>query len=698
MSGIAFVIPWVFYITGIGGTANLTTLPVTYVTATSQDVMDDPTFLERIREAPPNVLHLGHVLPLNSIFGPTADYSGFNPKLVPAEEILARRARIREFMDRLHGAGVDRVVCYINPAILGGDHITREGFWLFYDHWDEYRALGIGPKPDRDPVLWVQRERQSFGQWAPEPNYPLWLYRPCVNEPAWRSYQETVVRLAAESGYDGVFVDDCIIECHHDACARRFGEYLKGAYERRAFDRLFGRDTSLGALQPLWQGDSAATLRDVETLYFWQRSMRDYLGRIRAVGRQWNPDFIVVANWGAISRVRGAAGRAQSGKDIEVWRPATEWVMLEEAHPSGYLGPRDVFGYLLQYNQSLMLGVRPVVHSYAMTEEQSELGHAECAAGGGGAFVQPDLRFPGVRKKWRDFYESNRTLFEGFSIVAPVGLVLAFDELRYNNKEHLRQALATAHALYASHVPFAAMPKSKLLSVRPAEHRVLILPHVVHLDDKHVRALNRFVGNGGRLLLAGPNGTCDLRTQPREEAGGISARGTGFDGDRILHIASMEDIVPRRAFDVVAALDLLDPNEFATRVNEIAIAPADSEEEKQLADTLERLAGADLSVALGPPQVRTVVYRKLGRHRGTITLHAVRYAASITGEAGAMIDPQPLRVAVSLPESWKFERATVRVPGAPVTDVQVSIAGDVIGWTAPPFDYYALTALEIRRR
>ncbi len=167
---ISFFVGVVLWLNSFTGAADTTTLPMTYVTAVSGEVMDDPTFLVSIRRAPPNVLHLGHVLPLNSVFGPTADFSGFKPKLVPVEEILKRRDRIKLFMDQLHAAGVQRVVCYINPAIVGGDHLTREGFWAFYDHWDDYASLGIGAKPLRDPIRWMQRERQSFGAWAPEPN------------------------------------------------------------------------------------------------------------------------------------------------------------------------------------------------------------------------------------------------------------------------------------------------------------------------------------------------------------------------------------------------------------------------------------------------------------------------------------------------------------------------------------------------
>jgi hypothetical protein len=678
--------------------ATTTATPLTYVTAVSANVMDDPAFLESIRQAPPNILHLGHVLPLNSVFGPTADYSGFKPQLVPVEEILARRDRIRRFMDDLRAAGVGRVVCYINPAIIGGDHLKREGFWSFYDHWDKYESLGIGPNPARDPIHWMQRERQSFGAWAPEPDYPLWLYRPCVNEPAWSRYHEAVVRWVADSGYDGVFVDDCIIECHHDECQRRFAAFLERRYGARGVTRLFDRDRALGAPEPLWQRNVSATLRDAETHLFWQESMRNYLARIRRVARNHNRDFIAIANWGAISRVRGAAGRAQSGKDIEVWKPATRWVMYEEAHPSGFLGPNDVFGYLLQYNHSLSVGVRPVVHSYAMTADQVELGFAECAAGGGGAFVQPGIEHPEIRRKWREFYERNKDVFEGFSRVAPVALVLAYDELRYNNREHLRQALATAQELYAAHVQFAAIPKSHLRKSRLADCRVLILPQVMYLDDQQIDAVSQYVSRGGKLVVSGECGAYDLETAPRDPARRKTlAAASEASGGAVKRVLSMEELVPGRTFDVIAALDILDPGEFAQRVNQLAAEPTPVPTPSALAVALSELAGHDLSIAAGAPDVRTVVYQRLGPKRGTLSVHAIRYAASITGDATPLHDPAPLKLSVPAPDVWRPKSATVRSPDTSWRDAPISLRNGVIQFEIPPFRLYALVVVDLAR-
>jgi len=142
-----------------------TSVPLVYLMHYVPDAPRNTDFVDQIRLAPPDILHLGHAVPLNSIFGPTADYTGFHPKLVPAAEILGRSEELRKFVALLHQAGVKKVIPYINPSILGGDHITRQGFFDFYDHWENYAALGIGTKPARPPELWMQRGRRSFAPW-----------------------------------------------------------------------------------------------------------------------------------------------------------------------------------------------------------------------------------------------------------------------------------------------------------------------------------------------------------------------------------------------------------------------------------------------------------------------------------------------------------------------------------------------------
>jgi hypothetical protein len=681
-----------------------TSVPPIYLMHYTREAPRDTNFLNQIRQAPPDILHLGHAVPLNSVFGPTADYSGFNPKLVPAEEILSRKEELRQFVARLHQAGVSKVIPYINPSILGGDHVKRQGFFGFYDHWEDYAALGLEAKPSRAPELWMQRERRSFAPWEPELNYPLWRYQPCPNEPAWLQYQTAVVRLIAECGYDGVFVDDCIMECRHNHCAERFTDFLQARYKPEVLQRVFQADWSLDPSETYRATDACARLRNAEKYLFWQNSIANLLTELSRVGRETQPDFFVVPSWGASARVSGAAGRVRSGKSSAVWQRAATWQLLEEDHPAGYASPDDIISYLLQHNYGLALGVRPIILSYGTTARQIELGYAEAAAGGGGAYAQAGAEYPEIRSKWRAFFQANRDLFAGFQLTAPVGLIFSFDEPRYANDEHLRQVFAIARILYGLHIPFAAVPAELLSNSQLVRHEVLIAPRLQHLSEAQLTHLESFVHKGGRLLIDSWCSVRDLLDLPRQ---------TPFPGANVIQrdqmpphlpagqggifqISSFEQLVPQREFDVVDALDIGKHAAFEARIKEIAVQAPDRKLADRLHQWLTNLAGSELALAEGARDVHTVPYERFGDRRGSLIVHAVRYAAATCGGDDSVIKAAPVRLSVPLPPGWELERACVRQPEGRPVPVYAIVGSNRVRCELPSFEFYSMLELKLR--
>jgi hypothetical protein len=686
--------------------AGVTTIPRTYILSYGKEIVHDPAFLAAIRQAPPDLLHVGHCVPLNSIFGPTADYSGWKPKLVPAREILDRRLELKRFIRSLHEAGVQQIFCYINPSILGGDHEKRSGFFNFYDHWQEYAApLGLGEKPGRTPEQWMQIERRTFAPWEPEPNYPMWRYQPCLNEPAWENYQKAVVRLIAESGYDGIFIDDCIMECHHDLCQEQFPAYLSQHYTPEVLAANFGSQETLAPAEFSLTASPKERLQQAATTQFWQNSVSRFTAEMTTVGRLYKKDFFAVPNWGAISRVRGAAGRARSGKSAPVWSRASRSMMFEEAHPAGYFSPNDVFGYLLQYLYGLSIDVRPVIISYGSSRRHVELGYAECAAGGGGAFVQPGVAYPEIRKQWRSFYSQNSELFHGFRQSANIGLVMSYDELDYGHDDHLRQALATGYALMAAHIPLAIVPKESLSALEKlGAYSILIIPNLQYLPDEALKGLRQYLAQGGHIISAGECGACDLLAQPRSAAARLflSERHSTTDdvaSRRVLHVESMAQLLPERTMRLVDALDLLEPDPFNARLEEIAKKPVDREQEHKLARILEQWLGYSPSVA-GEEQARdcrTAVYERWQGQKGDMLVHAVRYAAPIQGGDQSSIRPAPLAIRLRLPAGWTVQNARVLNPWQKARVVAVQTNSETVRCTLPEFEFYNLLHLQLKK-
>jgi hypothetical protein len=661
-----------------------TTVPLVYLMHYAPDAPRNPHFIEELRAAPPDILHVGHAVPLNSIFGPTADYSGWKPRLVPVEEILARKEELRQFVAHLHEAGVSKIICYVNPSIMGGDHVARQGFWAFYDHWQEYERLGIGPKPPRPPEFWMQRERRSFAPWEPEPNYPLWRYQPCPNEAAWLQYQRAVVRLIAECGYDGVFIDDCIMECR-DHCAERFSEFSK----ERASLAVAG---------------SNSRLRNAERYLFWQQSMANFLGDMVRTGQEINPAFFGVPNWGASARVNGAAARARSGKNSAIWRQACHWQLFEEDHPSGSLGSRGALGYLLQYNYGLALGIQPTILSYGNSRQQIELGYAEAAAGGGGAYVQTSASFPEIRSRWHAFYQDHRDLFQGLRLVAPIGLVLSFDEPRYGNDRHLREVFALAQTLYILHIPFAVVPIENLTAEELGRHIMLLAPQLQHLSDGQLTVLRKFLDQGGKLLTDTGCGSHDLLDCARQKnpfpdaqlvVEGAKPPPLDFRKDDVVEVASFGQLISAQEFAVVDALDIREPGVFGSRLRELADQPQDTKAQNLSAPWLEALADGQVAVAEAGPDVRIVIYERLRGQNGVMIAHAIRYGTPIWGGEESAIKPASLELSIPLPAGWVVESAEALTPGGPVTGLKSRINRKTVHCELPPFEYYSMLCLKL---
>ena len=257
----------------VSGAKPLTRVPFTYVIDYRPAQLGDVELIRRIGEAPPTLYHTG--------FGPTLFSSSWGGgahlepdamKLHSPDELRARMERIKQFNDALHAAGVALVIPYLCNQSLFGDHELRTGFWEFYDRWDEYSEFDIGPKPERDPIEWLQREPSGSIHY----NYPRHLihsderpyyrYAPCPNNEHWRQFCAASARAAARCGYDGLFIDNNILHCYCPRCQARFKEYLQRTYSPEQLTEKFGTADA-----------SALSLSTAGDIVLWARSYPSFL-------------------------------------------------------------------------------------------------------------------------------------------------------------------------------------------------------------------------------------------------------------------------------------------------------------------------------------------------------------------------------------------------------------------------------------
>jgi len=224
----------------------VTTEPIVYVLDYSDTFFTEPEYLNRFKAAPPDLLHMGKATPISHLWGPVRMYRGENQwtggpghtlnweniKLLTPDQVAERIEHIRETLKAYHGIGIPEIAPYISYHTIAGDHEKRLGFWEFYDHWDKYTKWA-GPRPAQDPFTWLAVDKKgkflpgSCGGYSPDYYAPLHRYRCCINNPDWSGWQCQLIKLNAQVGYDGCFIDNTHPDpCYCDHCKTKFREFL----------------------------------------------------------------------------------------------------------------------------------------------------------------------------------------------------------------------------------------------------------------------------------------------------------------------------------------------------------------------------------------------------------------------------------------------------------------------------------------
>ncbi len=363
-----------------------TATPIIYNIDYSDGHVGSPEYLKKIRDAPPQLLHVGEDVPFSSVYGTKDGYAGNRAKDLTPEEVRAKIAELKGYVASLHSAGVECVIPYINNMTVIGDPVKRNGYWGFFDNWDRYAEFGFGQRPTEDTVLAQmhypfqppRRVKEASGV------TPYQVFHLCGNNPNWRRFLLAVTANIARCGYDGTFVDEMVLRdyCRHDEA--KFRAYMGGKYTEPQRRRRFGR----GELDSLSLGHPGEGALWYDTQAFWAESDADLLRDIRDEGRTINPAFFVLPNYGPFAHFDGVYKRVASGFNAAIWAPYSRLIMFEEMQRPGQLAEDLFIDFILQYKVAFALRFRGGVLSYLAREPTGiELGMAEAAAGGGGALI-----------------------------------------------------------------------------------------------------------------------------------------------------------------------------------------------------------------------------------------------------------------------------------------------------------------------
>jgi hypothetical protein len=518
----------------------LSQMPVTYVLDYGPAHVGSADYIDTIAKAPPTFLHLGKDVPFTHNWGPIQALGGENQaygKMRPygktddirrlsPDEVRQRIADLSRLTADLHRVGVKWVMPYICSMTIGGRPEPRAGFWEFYDHWNDYAAFGLGPRPASDPIEWLQRKidgKPNFYYTFVGPFYPAYepnlRYAVCQNHPDWRTWTEKVVENIARCGFDGVFVDNGgSLRCYCPSCQKKWRAWIAARWSESSRRELFG------TAEPAMGETGKPGLLWAETCRFWNASLAEHHAAIARAGSQvLGRPFLVFPN-----------GGEHRPEQILLAHANADFIMFERSYGPYGTNPGMVLWPVVEditvrkYNdnifenkfvQCLRRKVRPIMLTrpgynvsskvrrlLEMTPDSATLGCAETAAfgAGGGFLVRVNAPCMAAQDKYRKFMESHASLFEGLDSFADVGVAVLPQQVYFGNTRHQSAVRQVTQFLLDSHVLFDYLIDDQFCLKNLRKYRLIVLPDVTQLAAVQDEDLAAYVQEGGKLLILGP--------------------------------------------------------------------------------------------------------------------------------------------------------------------------------------------------
>ncbi|MCD6361931.1 MAG: hypothetical protein J7M38_13830 [Armatimonadetes bacterium] len=319
----------------------------------------------------------------------------------------------------------------------------------------------------------------------------------CVNNPGWREYAAGVFRDMAERGLDGCHID---YASHYEPC---YCQHCRAAW------RKYAREHGLAATDLLNFPDTFQY--KMYEREFRIRSVMDFLGMCRDEARKIKPGFGTDGTWHQDS---GSAYQWAYGDHFDMmciegttWGPFPPrsqqivWLKLAHALSHGQVA-MSVTYHLISEN-----GKR---HHGRMAADRTELALCEIMSQGGVSWL--GLGGPGTGNLLREHADMVKQVYATWAALEPqltsrtdvgeVGIVFSPRSFLVSGASR-KQLYAIGQTLMKEHIPFVIHSDVGLTAEKLATCPATVLLDAQALTPEATQALERYVADGGRLLVLG---------------------------------------------------------------------------------------------------------------------------------------------------------------------------------------------------
>ncbi len=536
------------------------------------------------------------------------------------------------FAEQLRKSGAGKAIPYLSTMLMIGNPDTREGFWDLYDRWEDFEALGLGPKPATDPVEWICKKHVALPQ-----NEEIFVYEPSIAHPDWQKFLCLCAEWVARTGYDGAFLDVNSTDGQTEWDRQLFGKYLSGRYSAEEMSELFGFDS----VNEVAFGETKSGLLWAETQRFRTWEFGELFAMIRDAGKRHTEDFFVIPNESGYGSMEAYYTRRSIGHSLTYSHIGCEMTMFEEMQQPGRFGMDRISDFILPYRSSLAHGMQGVVLQYHAGDLHGQnLANAEAAAAGGGAFVQPGFEAKEHSGFWTDWFDRHADRVDGLDSVHDVGLMFFAEQGYWDHRAHIDSVFRIRHSLSDNHILFDVLVEPHFTTEGLSTFEAVIVPEVRYMSQIEMDALLHYVAGGGKLLIIGECGKFDERGQP--SAVTLKERMAAFP-TRVACFDTLEELLPNRGIEIFD----LSEDDF-NEIKAIFDLPdrVSSPEEAQaarrvpLTEALETLAAHRLRKLDddSPYTLRVSAFRH--PNDGRVIVHLVNYDLPVVGR-GKSSDPIP---------------------------------------------------------